>query len=109
MDGFGKSPPLGKRAVPRVPVPLTVELSLGATKQLASLTEISRTGAKLSAVSSLLAGDEVVFRAGSVNALGEVVWSEGGECAIAFVVPIAVAEVNRLRSLTQFDTSERSD
>jgi hypothetical protein len=86
-----------------------VELSVGPTKHKASLSEISRTGVKLSDVSSVREGDEVVFRAGTVTALGEVVWSDGGACAVAFVVPIAVAEVNRLRSLAKLDTSEVSD
>jgi hypothetical protein len=88
---------------------LIVELSVGGTKHSATLTEISGTGAKLRRASALATGDDVVFRAGDVKALGEVVWSEGTECAIAFDIPIAAAEVNRLRSLANLMTSLRED
>ena len=54
---------------------MIVELTFGAIKHLATLNEISRTGAKLSGVSPLAEGQELVFRAGTVQALGEVVWS----------------------------------
>jgi hypothetical protein len=81
---------------------LIVELTFGAIKHSATLNEISRTGAKLSGVSPLAEGQELVFRAGTVQALGEVVWSTGSECAIAFDIPIAAVEVGRLRSLVNF-------
>jgi hypothetical protein len=80
---------------------LIVELSISSDKQVATLREISRTGAKLSGP-SFETGQELEFRAGAVHALGEVVWSEGSECAIAFDTPIAAAEVARLRSLANF-------
>jgi hypothetical protein len=84
---------------------LIVELSVGAAKHSATLNDISRTGAKLSVVDSLAAGQEVMFRAGNVQALAEVVWSEREQCAIAFDIPIAVGEVSRLRTLANFVTS----
>jgi len=102
MTSFGKSPPKGRRAGPRTQAPLIVELSIGAMKHSATLCEISRTGAKLSGVSPLAEGQELEFRAGTVQVLGEVVWSKGSECAIAFDTPIAAAEVGRLRSLANF-------
>jgi len=98
MTNFGNSPPKGRRAAPRIQAPLIVELSIGSSKQVATLREISRTGAKLSGP-GFAAGQELEFRAGTVQALGEVVWSEGSECAIAFDTPIAAAEVIRLRSV----------
>jgi len=102
MTRFGNSPPKGRRAAPRTQAPLIVELTIGAIKHSATLNEISRTGAKLSGLSPLAEGQELVFRAGTVQALGEVVWSTGSECAIAFDIPIAAVEVGRLRALVTF-------
>lgn len=107
MTRFGKSPPRGRRAAPRAEAALTVELSNGDRKHFATLTELSRTGAKLSAVSSLIEGEQLLFRAGNVQALAQVVWCEGTECAIEFDIPIAVAEVKRLRDLATFVTSAK--
>ena len=105
---FGNSPPRGRRAVPRTEAPLAVELSVDGTTQAATLAEISRTGAKLSGVSSIKAGQELQFRAGNVHALGEVVWADGDRCAIAFDIPIGSNEVSRLRSLANFVRSVNS-
>src|SRR4051812_5694084 len=102
MTSFGNCPPRGRRAVPRTQAPLIVELSVGPTRHSATLSEISRTGAKLSGIGCLAAGQELEFRVGNMQALAAVVWSEGSECAIAFDIPIAVAEVSSLRSLANF-------
>ena len=99
---FGNSPPRGRRAVPRSEAPLAVELLVDGITQPATLGEISRTGAKLSGVSCVKAGQELQFRAGKVHAQGEVVWAEGDGCAIAFDIPIGASEVSRLRSLANF-------
>jgi hypothetical protein len=85
---------------------LVVELSSGANKFPATLRDISRTGAKLSGIAPIAAGEEVDFRAGTVQVSAEVVWYEGSECAIAFHLPIAGSEVARLRSLADFDAGE---
>jgi len=87
---------------------LIIELSIGPQKHCATLKEISRTGAKLSGVNAVVEGDEMEFRAGNVHAIGEVVWAEGNECAIAFDIPIAAVEVSRLRSLANFVTGVSS-
>jgi len=79
-----------------------VELSDGENRHSATLLEISRTGAKVAGIIGVTAGQELEFRAGTVRVPGEVVWSEGAECAIAFGIPIAAAEVSRLRSLAAF-------
>ncbi len=106
--GFGNSAPRGRRAVPRAEAPLAVELSLDGTTHAATLEEISRTGAKLSGVRSIKAGQELQFRAGNVQAIGEVVWAEGDRCGIAFDIPIGSNEVSRLRSLANFVRSVNS-
>ena len=102
MTEFGKASGGGRRAAPRTQVPLIVGLSTSTDTQSATLTEISRTGAKLSGVTRIAQGQELEFRAGTVRAICEVIWSEGSECAIAFDIPIAIAEVKRLRSLANF-------
>ena len=99
---FGNSPPRGRRAVPRTEAPLAVELSVDGRTLPAALGEISRTGAKLSGVNCVKAGQELQFRAGTIHALGQVVWAEGDRCAIAFDTPIGASEVSRLRSLANF-------
>ena len=104
MTTFGNSAPKGRRAAPRIQVPLVVELSIGGTKQRATLTEISRTGAKLNGVGPLTVDQDLEFRAGTVRACGAVVWFDGNECAIEFDTPLAVAEVGRLRVLADFVT-----
>jgi hypothetical protein len=102
QTSFGNSPPRGRRAAPRTQAPLIVELSIGPQKHPATLSEISRTGAKLNGISHLAEGQELEFSAGNLQALAAVVWSEGTECAIAFDIPIAAAEVVRLRALADF-------
>lgn len=102
MNNFGNSAPRGRRAAPRAQVPLVVELSIEGDRHSAILAEISRTGAKLSGLSALANGQEVVFRAGRVQAPAAVVWFDGDQCAIEFDMPIAAKEVNRLRSLANF-------
>lgn len=109
MTEFGNSPPRGRRAVPRTRASLIVELAVGAHFYPAILTEISRTGVRLRGVNSLTTGQELGFRAGSLRAMGEVVWFEGDECAIAFEFPIAAAEVDRIRILSNFVTSAGTD
>jgi hypothetical protein len=99
MTDFGKSPPRGRRAVPRTQAPLIVELSVGTQKQSATLKEISRTGAKLGGVGAVAEGEEAALTIGDVQAIGNVVWCKGGECAIAFDIPISVREVKRVRSI----------
>jgi hypothetical protein len=102
MTGFGNSPPRGRRAAPRTEARLAIELSVDGTAHSVTLNEVSRTGAKLSGASLFTAGQEIKFRAGTVQAVGEIIWCEGSECAIAFDTPIAAAEVTDLQSLAKF-------
>jgi|SRR3954451_18116568 hypothetical protein len=102
MTSFGNSPPRGRRAAPRTQAPLVVELLIGAKRHFATLGDISRTGAKLSGVSLIAAGDDVEFRAGNLQVPGEIAWCEGSDCAIAFDLPISGAEVRRLQTLANF-------
>lgn len=105
MSGFGNSAPRGRRAAPRSQTPLAIELIIGDSKHSAAMSEISRTGAKVSGAGPISVGQELTLRAGTIQVLGEVVWSEDDQCAIAFDTPIAADEVGRLRSLANFVTS----
>ena len=108
MPSFGSSPPCGRRAAPRAEAPLTVELWIDGIKHSGILAEISRTGARLCGMSSLEEGQELTFKAGKVQAQGDVVWSQGDQCAVSFDTPIAAGEVGRLRALASFVASVRS-
>jgi len=79
-----------------------VEVSSGGEKHSAILRDISRTGAKLGGISPLAEGQEVELKSGEMRVMGQVVWIEGGDCAIAFDFPIAAVEVSRLQSLAKF-------
>jgi len=102
MNRFGSAKARGRRAVPRTEAPLVVVLETRARRYPTTLVVVSRTGARLVGVQVPQAGDDVQFRAGQVQAYGEVVWAADRQCAIAFDTPIAPAEVERLRSLASF-------
>jgi hypothetical protein len=99
MSTFGKSRATGRRFAPRVAAPIHATLSSGLRNDAAELVEVSRTGARLAGKSLPTIGEQLTFRAGDVQALGEVVRSERHECAIEFQTPIATGEVDQLRKL----------
>lgn len=112
MKKFGSAEARGRRAVPRAEAPLVVTLATGAQRYTTTLLVVSRTGARLIGAKVPPSGEEVLFRAGRVEALGEVVWSDDRQCAVAFDRPVSAAEVGSLRSLAAFvsgmDTAARS-
>jgi hypothetical protein len=89
--------------VPRTQADNIAVLSLPAGDYPAALVDISRTGARLRAEILPRVSQKLIFRAEKVQAAGEVVWFEPGTCAIEFDTPIAVSEVQRLRSLGLLD------
>jgi len=105
MRKFGTSKAGGRRAVPRTEAPLLAILSTVAQNHSATLMDISRTGARLTGISLPAEGEELTFRTGKVEVLGGVVSTESDQCAVEFDIPIAGAEVNRLRSLANFVTA----
>jgi len=102
LGKFGLSKARGRRAVPRTAAPLVVTLSSSVEKWSATIVDVSRTGAKLRSASLPAEGAEITFSAGKVRAACEVIWSDADQCAVAFDIPIASAEVGRLRSLANF-------
>jgi hypothetical protein len=99
MRSFGVSKATGRRSVPRAQAPLVAVLSMSAGEYPAALIDVSRTGARLRAEILPPVGQGLTFTVEDVHASAGVVWSEAGNCAIEFDTPIAVAEVQRLRSL----------
>jgi hypothetical protein len=101
MTTFGNSPARGRRAVPRASAPLVVALSTSGTKNRAELIDVSRTGARLKGGAFPDEGEELTLEAEKIRIVGEVVWSDGDQCAVAFDTPIAIAEVKRIRALAR--------
>lgn len=85
--------------MPRAKVALPVEVSINDTKQSVTLVQVSRTGAKLRGVRSVAVGDQLIFKAAEVHAVGEAIRVDGDECAIEFDTPIAATEVSSLNRL----------
>jgi hypothetical protein len=83
-----------------VKAPVLAVVSTVTEDYRAALVNVSGTGASLSAPRLPANDEEVIFRAEKVQAFGKVVWSQEGQCGIAFEGPIDLAEVDRLRSQT---------
>ena len=88
----------GRRKAPRAAAPQLAVLSTVTADHRAALVNISRIGARFSAPNLPGRGEELIFRADNVQSFGRVVWSDGGQCGVAFEAPLATAEVDRLRS-----------
>jgi hypothetical protein len=99
MRTFGKSRATGRRFTPRVAARVHAVLSTGSRNDPAELVDVSRTGARLAGKNLPTIGERLIFRAGDVQAFGQVVRSEPYQCAIEFETPIATAEVDQLRKL----------
>jgi len=98
MVSFGKSKGGGRRAAPRVSAPLLAVLSTIGDDHQAAIVNISGRGGRFSAPHLPSEGQEVIFKAGNVEAFGHVVWTKGTQCGVAFENPITSVEVDRLRS-----------
>jgi hypothetical protein len=72
-------------------------LSTVAHDHHAILLNISRAGACLKAPVLPAEGEELRFRAASVQAYGRIVWSRGEQCGVAFEPPMAPNDVEHLR------------
>jgi hypothetical protein len=69
----------------------------------ATLMDLSATGAKLSGKSLPALGDELDLKIDRISAFGRVAWKRGGQCGIAFEVPVALADVAILRQKSTLD------
>jgi len=102
MSTFGKSSGGGRRKSPRSQEPLLATLSTIADDYRAGLVNLSSTGARLSAPCLPRVGEDVILKADTVISSGHVVWSERGQCGVAFDRPITPVDAKRLRSEADF-------
>jgi hypothetical protein len=98
MRSFGSSNARGRRSVPRTQAPVIAVLSSATGEYFASVTDVSRTGARVEAETLPPLGEQLIFSAVDVQARGGVVRSTADFCAIEFETPIAASEVQRLQS-----------
>jgi PilZ domain len=98
MRTFGKSTGGGRRKSARSQAPLLATLSTIASDYRVGLVNLSSTGAQVSAPCLPALGEDVIFKADKVVSLGQVVWSEAGQCGVAFERPITGADAERLRN-----------
>ena len=97
MSTFGKAKGGGRRKAARSAAPLLGTLSTVTDDYKVGLVNLSSTGARLSAPRLPAQGDDVIFRADKVQSFGQVIWSQAGQCGVAFESPIAAVDVDRLR------------
>jgi hypothetical protein len=102
MLTFGKSNGGGRRKSPRSQAPLLATLSTIAHDYRAGLVNLSSTGARLSAPCLPGVGEDVILKADKVMSSGHVVWSEEGQCGVAFHCPITKEDAERLSSEADF-------
>lgn len=101
MTEFGKrlDGPGGRRAAERQPILLSAALlSLGCSRPIL-LSDVSRTGAQLMVHDPLCVGQEVWIKVSPAEVFGEVIWSEGERCGIAFDEPLGDDELGLLQAL----------
>lgn len=98
MTTFGKSKGGGRRKTARDPAPLLAVLSTLTCDRHVGLVNVSRGGARLKAPDLPVAGEDVVLKAESIKCFGRVVWSDAGQCGVAFETPIAADELERLQA-----------
>jgi PilZ domain len=98
MGAFGKSSGGGRRKSARTQEPLLVTLSSLAYDYRAGLVNISSTGAQVSAPCLPGPGEDVIFKADKVHSMARVIWSEAGQCGVAFERSITDEDAGRLRN-----------
>jgi PilZ domain len=98
MRSFGKSSGGGRRKSARSQAPLLATLSTVSSDYRVGLVNVSSTGAQVSAPYLPELGEGVIFKADKVVSLGQVVWSEAGQCGVAFERPITGVDAERLRN-----------
>ena len=97
ISTFGKAKGGGRRKAARAPAPLLATLSTVTDDFQVGLVNLSSTGAQVSAPRLPAGGEEVIFRADKVQSFGQVIWSQKGQCGVAFETPIPMIDVARLR------------
>ena len=101
MPTFGKSTGGGRRQSARSQDSLLATLSTVSSDYRVGLVNLSSTGARVSAPCLPTIGEDVIFKADKVVSFGHVVWSEEGQCGVAFARPMTDVDAERLRNEAQ--------
>ena len=97
MPEFGKSQGGGRRKSARSDAPLLVGLSTLTNDLRAAIVNLSHTGARFSGPDLPNEGEDLMIRAGRVQAFGRVIWKQAKECGVAFDSPLDEEDVAALR------------
>lgn len=97
MTAFGKSKGGGRRKTARKPAPLLAVLSTPTCDRHVGLVNMSSGGARLKAPDLPAVGEEVVLQADRVKFFGRVIWSDAGQCGVAFDSPVTADDLERIR------------
>jgi hypothetical protein len=95
---FGRRGGGGRRSAARTTAPLLAVLTTVTRSHPAILMDVSSTGARVRGSDLPGKGVDVVIRIDAVRAFAKVVWSNRGQCGLAFYSPITTADVDHLRA-----------
>ena len=98
MTTFGKAKGGGRRKTARGPAPLLAVLSSLSCDRHVGLVNVSRDGARLKAPDLPAEGEDVLLKAQGFKCFGRVVWSDQGQCGVAFETPIPAHDLERLQA-----------
>ena len=98
MVAFGKCKGGGRRSAARAAAPLIAVYTTLNQSRSALLVDVSATGARLRAEHLPQMGDEMFLSVDKVRAFGRVIWSDSGDCGVAFDEPLAPDEEQLLRA-----------
>ena len=103
MTDFGKRTdgPGGRRIAPRKPAFKAAGVMTLTGSQTAYLVDISATGAKLNGAGVLSVGQDIWLKAGKIDVLATVAWSEPNSCGIQFDAALDPDEVEQLSEVPQ--------
>jgi PilZ domain len=97
MPMFGKRIGGGRRKASRETLPLPAMLSTIDNYHMATVVDLSSSGARMRGDMLPDAGQSVAIKLDCVRAFGVVAWSNGGECGVAFDEALSRFELERLR------------
>lgn len=97
MRSFGKKIGGGRRGASREPMSLPATMSTIETNFTAKLSDLSRTGARLTGERLPGVGKPVVLRIDCVKVFGTVAWASRDQCGVNFDEPLTHFETARLR------------
>lgn len=75
--------------------PVTVRMASGALRS--EVINISSTGARLSPIDRVVAGDRIVLEIAGQSHPADVRWQRGGLCGLRFVRPISPRDLGLIR------------